>query len=256
MFTPKIEEMMKFDKHIFSGALVQPPRSCSLMIPQYILKCFPPLMYVCCRYPSRSSRSTSSLQFSSCWGCSVVSFWWPPCSVNWPPTLFKPEAQKVVYKVKQNPARRGSYGETGEPEQNGGPPPAIQTHTPKQKAPTKNGCLEDAPFPFVVFLLVAYFQVFFAVSFREDSRRGGILRDNHHRMGLLTTYRVWSGFMNHGGQISPWSLSNPPAYSGRHFRGLPLESLHPGKFFLFRGPQKPLGSFTPPLEGPKADSSG
>jgi len=72
--------------------------------------------------------------------------------------------------VKQNPARRGSYGETGEPEQNGGPPPAIQTHTPKQKAPTKNGCLEDAPFPFVVFLLVAYFQVFFAVSFREDSR--------------------------------------------------------------------------------------
>ena len=144
--------------------------------------------------PKRSLWITRYAVFKLLGGVSVVSFWWPPlwCSPRWTrvPDPFKPEAQKVVYKVKQNPARRGSCGEAGEPEQNGGPP-LPSKETPQAKSTNKKWMVGRWSFPVVFFVVVAYFQAAWtAVSFREDSRpywRG------KNYWGTITI----NGFLNH-----------------------------------------------------------
>ena len=158
------------------------------MIPQSILKCFPPLFLLPLSFkiikinikyqviqkwpfdplvgghltpwkghltiPKRSLWITRYAVFKLLGGVSVVSFWWPPlwCSPRWTrvPDPFKPEAQKVVYKVKQNPARRGSCGEAGEPEQNGGPP-LPSKETPQAKSTNKKWMVGRWSFPVVFF---------------------------------------------------------------------------------------------------------
>ena len=72
----------------------------------------------------------------------------PWCSPLAPP--FKPEAQKVVYKVKQNPARRGM-----------GVHPCHPKKKNQAKSTNKKWMVGKMILFLVVFFVVAYFQVLF-----------------------------------------------------------------------------------------------